>query len=475
MNRHAAKLLAPGLFALLMEPLAWLVHTWISPAYDSPGALVALLAALMVLRSVRSGALPDRALGADAAALLLGAALIRLAGRLLAVNHLGALALLLDAWALARLLRLESRPWPLSPAGLALLVGFALPAEQVLQRVLAWPLRLSAAALTHAALRPFVDDLRREGTVLSRPGLALSVDLPCSGAQGLVLLGLALAVFACTREVSPRRLAGGAAAVALGALVANALRIGALVLVPAWIEEPAHTIVGLAGLAVGTLPLLAVARRWSGRRPRPLAAPRSLPLPAWAAAAFSALAIAISLAPHHPLDVSDIDDGPRLPRTLGALYSTSLPLTDEEERYFQRYGGLVEKRAYDGPNGLRFVALLARSSAPLRHLHDPEVCLRGAGHAVTKLGVREAPALTAVWRSVDPQGQSWRVEASFVSDAGEQASTGSEVAWRWLAQPSVGWMQVQRITPFETCDAQPAACAAFEMALLRALDVEVKS
>lgn len=475
MNRNAARFLVPGLLALLIEPVSWLVHTWSSPAYDSPGALVALVVAGLMLRSVRSGPLPPRELGTDAAALLLLAALIRLAGRLLAVNHLGALALVLDVWALGRMLRLESRPWPLSPGALAVLAGFALPAEQVLQRVLAWPLRLGAAGITMAALSPFVPDLQREGTVLSRPGLELSVDLPCSGAQGLVLLGLALALFACRRELSPGRLLAGTLATLLGALLANALRIGALVLVPAWIAEPAHTLVGLAGLALGTLPLLAVARRWSGRRARPLATPRPFPLPRWAALAFSVLAVGIALAPHHPLDVSTMGQEPGLPMSLGALYSRPLPLSAEETQYFQRYGGLVEKRAYEGPNGERFVALLVRSSAPLRHLHDPEVCLRGAGHAVQKLGVRTDPVLTAVWHSRDPQDQQWRIEASFISATGEQAGTGSEVAWRWLSQPTVPWMLLERITPFETCEADPAACEAFEDALFRALDVEVRS
>lgn len=265
-------LLFPGLVALAAEPALWLVRTWLDPSYDNPGALAALLVVLLAARSVASGPAPapDQR---QALLLLLASGCARLAGRLLAIHHLGALALVIDAWALGLVLGLRHRPWPVEPLALAGLFGLALPAEQLLQRLAGQPLRLGSALAAEALLRPFLPDLRREGTQLLRAGLELGVDLPCSGAQGLVLLsGLALLLL-CVRRL-PWATAG---ALALGgAVLANTTRIAALVAFPAWVQEPAHTALGLAALELGALPLVLAARAAPPRRPAP--APESSPL-----------------------------------------------------------------------------------------------------------------------------------------------------------------------------------------------------
>ncbi len=134
MRRLALLLLIPGLLALSYEPATWLVKTWVHAGYDSVGAWVFALCVALTLRSVLSGpADQDNTSSSRATWLLLGAAGIRLAGCLLEVNHIGAVALALDAGALGLALRLHARPWPVNPGRLAALFALSLPIKQLLQ------------------------------------------------------------------------------------------------------------------------------------------------------------------------------------------------------------------------------------------------------------------------------------------------------------------------------------------------------
>lgn len=474
-------LAAPGLLALVAEPLLWLFTTWSDPSYASDGAVVAALTAALLLRSVTSGPAPaDPAAQRRAWRLLLATGAVRLAGRLLAVNALGAAALCFDVWALARLLRVRQRPFALRPGALAAFSALALPLEHLAQRLVGHPLRLAASGLAELALRPLEPGLLREGTLLAAPGLELAVDLPCSGARGLVLFaGLALAL-ACRRVLSPRQLAGGLAAVALGALGANALRIVALFLGTraglAVQEEPWHSALGCAALALGALPLLAVAAAAKplppgNRRCGAGASTAGGPARRLAGATVGVLGLAIAFAPHHPLDVSAAPPERRLPRHLGERVGTALAPNALEQRYYARYGGSIEKRVYRDVDEAAHTALLVRTRAPLRHLHGPDRCLIGAGHRVTRLGVRRGLLPSVLYRSVAPDGRAWRVEASFVSDAGERATSVSEVVWRWIARPQQAWTLVERISPWDTCATDALRCRDFDAALFSALDV----
>lgn len=483
--------LLPGLAALLAEPLRWLAVTWIDPAYDSQGALVAGVAAFFIVRSLASGPAPS--LDVDerrlAVALLLGTASVRLLGRLLAVHVIGALALVLDVAALALWLRLHRRPWALRPWALALLFSFAFPVEHVLQRVLGYPLRLAGAALAEGALRPFFPTVARAGTLLSDGALRLHVDLPCSGAQGLMLLGALAAALACRRALTGRLVALAGVAVVGGALVVNALRIallfvGARAALPVW-QEPWHSAIGLACLAFGAAPLLLLLRGARSLEPRPGGSegcreePRARSL--LAGAAFSALAIGVALVPGRPLDVGEAGAGPALPHQIYGFESVELPLSDVERAYFAAYGGAAEKRAYTDEHGAVHVAVLVRTTSPLRHLHGPDRCLVGAGHEVERLGVRPGLVPTVVYRSRAPDGRRFLVEVVFLSERGETAASVSEVAWRWLSRPGTAWTLVERVHPEGACheggslDAPPLEsrplenpCERLERALLSA-------
>lgn len=470
-------LAAPGIVALLLEPALWLLTTWRDPTYDSAGGWVALACAALVAWSVRSGqALGGRASG-RALQLMMATAALRLAGRLLAVRVVGALALVVDVYALALLLGTARRPRPVHPGWLALLFACALPIEHLLQRVVAHPLRVAAATSAEAVLAPFFPALSRTGTLLLHPEVALSVDLPCSGARGLTLLVTLFCALAAIRRPGLAGATAGFAAAAFGALLANALRVAGLFLGvrAGWpvLAEPWHSVVGLVALAAGAVPLLAVARRWELRRPRPArsTAPLTGRRATALALAVSFAGVAIAAVPGRPIDISRPVPAAPLPTALLDAPRVDLPTTDTERAYYTRYGGGLAKAAY-GPH----TALIVRTTAPLRHLHGPDTCLLGAGHTVERLGIRADAIPTVVWRSTDPDGYAWRVEASFVPDDGPAARDLSEVVWRWLGDVTAGrtpptWALVERITPWDLCEARPDRCADFDDALFGALDI----
>jgi hypothetical protein len=166
--------------------------------------------------------------------------------------------------------------------------------------------------------------------------------------------------------------------------------------------------------------------------------------------------------PAKPVDVSGPVDPLRLPDSIEQRAGEPLPLGPKERAYVARYGGEIARADYDG-----HVVMAVRTSAPLRHLHPPTDCLRGAGHESRLLGVttdRVAP--TAVYRSETATGDVWRVEVSYISAKGETAASGAEVAWRWLHEPGVAWTMIQRITPFDRCERAPNDCDRFDRALL---------
>jgi hypothetical protein len=108
---------------------------------------------------------------------------------------------------------------------------------------------------------------------------------------------------------------------------------------------------------------------------------------------------------------------------------------------------------------------MVRTTAPLRHLHAPDECLRGGGHNVRHIGTRFDPVPTATYRADAPDGSAWRVEVTFVSSRNERAASVGEAVWLWLKTPGTAWTMVQRATPWNEPDAD------FENAVIRALDL----
>lgn len=489
--RRPSTLVFLGAGLLAADPLRWLLDTWTDATYNPEGLWVALAVAALALWSLLSARRretpdPDRALW-----LLGAAAAVRAAGQLLRVNVLGAVTLAVDVYALATLAGLGQRRRAVSPGWLAALFALSLPLERVLQRAFGYGLQQLSASGACSVLGAMDFAVVCKGTRILLDGQDLLVDLPCSGARGLVLL-LTLYCGVCAL-VRPDlfRAARGFALTLAAAWAANVLRIVLLALGlarPQWLggasvmEAPWHELVGLATLAVGAAPVL-----WWARRPRrsetlELALPtapkvgthttysKSRVRPYFLALLFLVAALAIVNLPARPVDVARALPAPVLPGALGEWTSNPAPLSALEQAYFTRYGGAAARAAY-GPHGL----LLVSTSAPLRHLHAPDECLRASGHAVRYVGVRQGALPTAIYRSVDPDGRRWRVSVSYVASDGAWATSVAEAAWRWLhAAPAAAqtWTMVQRIAPW---DLPEADVAAWDAAVARALDLPVQA
>lgn len=468
---------------LAIDPALWLLNSWLDPSYDSSGLVVFALAAGLFLWSVASplaaaGPAPDR--GA-ALLLLAGSALVRLASQVAAVNMIGAVCLVLDVYAIGLLCRLPGRARALSPLWLAVVFGFSLPLERVLQRSIGYALQELSAGGACTVLSSLYGDLSCQGVRLIVNGADVLVDLPCSGARALLLglLGFSVAAAVCR----PRwgwAVAGAVLTLAATAL-GNVLRIALLAVGIAEpgrlggidvMQQPWHDTIGLATLTIPCLAVVAWAMRCAPPAPelRAPAAPkrpgsgrlrRLGGLPAGLAALAAALAI-VHL-PRTPLDVSQVPAEVELPLALDGQLRREVVLSAREAAYFVRYGGAAAKAEY-GAMGL----LVTRTTSPLRHLHAPEDCLRGLGFAVTYLGASFEPLPTALYRAVAPDGRRYRIAVSYVAADGSATYNVATAVWRWLTGEARSWTAVQRIAP-EALD--PAAQRRFSSAVFAALDL----
>ncbi|MGH8444472.1 MAG: exosortase T [Solimonas sp.] len=462
---------------LAIHPALWLFASWRDPAYNAQGLWLALAVSALAAWSYTSEELPGTGLNQRYAWVLLAAsAAVRFAGQLLRVNVIGALTLAVDVYALATLAGLHQRRRAVSPFWLAVLFAFSLPLERVVQRLAGYALQQGSAAGACAVLGQFEHGVRCIGTRILLDGQDLLVDLPCSGARGLTLLLSLYALLAALCRPGPRAALAGLLLTLAGAFAANLLRLVALAVGLArphgidWMAAPWHELLGVSALALGALPLLLWARRVT---PLPVyrRAPRPPPdagatVPRWrrllpALLLLVAAGFAVS-APATPVDVTRPMSPPALPANLGGYRAQAEPLNVQEQAYFAAYGGGAARAAY-GPYAL----LTVSTTAPLRHLHAPDECLRGAGHTVRYVGLAQAAVPTALYRSVDADGRRWRIAVSYLADDGSAAASVSEAVWRWLRAPGRTWTMVQRISPE---DAPADARDAWDAAVLRAFD-----
>lgn len=185
----ARTLFAIALSILAIEPVLWLVRTWRDPSYDSQGFPVFLIAAGLFIWSITSQRQNRDAIHRGCAIrLLIATALIRLAGQVLAINTIGAIALVIDVYAIALLCGLHTRARAVSPGWLALCFAFSLPLERIVQRTIGYGLQNLSADGACVVLGTIFDDVICEGVRIVIAGVDVLVDLPCSGARAALLL-----------------------------------------------------------------------------------------------------------------------------------------------------------------------------------------------------------------------------------------------------------------------------------------------
>ncbi|MGC3938577.1 exosortase T [Roseobacter sp. EG26] len=454
---------------LAVEPLKWLVHSWHDPSYQSDGGLYCLALFGLVGLSLKSSSPRAAPPTGRVFVLFLFAAGLRLLGQILAVNIVSALALAADIYALAALLRLEHRRFAISPFWLAVFFLFALPLGPILQRIAGYPLQRLSAEVACRMLSPVFDDLICEGVRLQVNGVDVLVDLPCSGASGLLLMVSLWAFLNVIYRPAFLPAISGLGVVMLFALLGNALRISllasGLALGYDTMAQVPHVAIGVMTIALSAGLSLCFYRPTPARRNRRICVPWQIPrqaqLPIVACAIITALSIVS--APERPLDVSAPVKAAVLPIQLRGHPAVEVALSEIEQHYFTAFGGTAQKVQY-GPLGLNLVS----TSSPLRHLHSPETCLRGMGFEVVFKGTWFDPIPTSIYEATGPDGQVWTVAVSFISEQGYATASVVEAVWRWLIGTSRTWRSVQRITPAAL--PEPARNS-YELATLAALDL----
>lgn len=476
-GRFGAYVLAAGALLLAFHPILWLVHTWVSPAYRSGGAYVFAIVVAILLWSVSSPLVEPSGVGRRwAYRLFVASAAVRLASRALAVNVLGAMTLVVDVYALGLLFGLDRRRRAISPIWLAAAFALSLPLERVVQRLLGFPLQQISAAGACGLLRIGFEDVRCHGVRLLLNGSDVLVDLPCSGARGLLQLLLLFACLGAVFRPGLRAAVAGLATVLVAGFASNALRISMLAVGIGYrsrlggidvMSDPWHDLIGLLSVALAAASLVVWSRGFPGSsmdRPA-VSVPRAEPAPALSltkAAVFLATCAAVVSVPARPVDVSAPMAPPALPAYLDGEAARAEPLGEKEQEYFTLFGGGASRARY-GESAL----MLVSTSSPLRHLHAPDECLTGSGLDVSFLGVDQRGMPSAVYRAVAPDGSSYRVAVTYVSAAGEMVPSVAEVVWRWLQTPST-WSAVHRVTPWnESSESQYR----FDDVVARALDL----
>lgn len=499
LHLHAPRFL-PGLIfgtaagVLAYEPVRWLIQTWQDPSYDSKGFLIFMVCAGLFLWSATSPRKLTRAENTRWALILLSAtALLRLTGQVFAVNIIGALALVIDVYALAILAGVQHRERPISPGWLAVCFLFALPLERVIQHSVGYGLQSLSAGNACLILGGLFDNVSCHGVRILINQKDVLVDLPCSGARTLLLLQLFHA--ACMTVFRPNLASGlfGLCVTLFSSLWINIFRIMALAVGIAYPEmvlgmdvmaEPGHSLLGLMALALGCLPILLWARFTEERPKQHHPATDSNPdqnvLPAREiefvcqkfkshpvvmALGFLVIAGGIVNLPRTPVDVTRPDIKISLPMMIDSHEAVSVPLLPKEKVYFTQYGGAAAKASY-GDNGL----LLIQTSSPLRHLHSPDECLRGLGFEVQHIGISYDTIPTAVYKATTIEGQSYRIAVSFVSDQGHITSNVSEAVWHWMQGSNGLWSAIQRISPWEQ---DVLITRRWDRAVLAALDIDI--
>jgi exosortase/archaeosortase family protein len=467
-----------GAVTLAIHPIIWLVNTWTDLAYDSSGLWVFAIVVALSLWSWTSPRLRHSE-NVKAIALLATSSVARLTGQLLAINSIAALTLVVDVYAIATLAGFQYRKNAISPFWLATLFALSLPLERILQRTIGYGLQQISAWGACGGLGLFNDEVSCQGVRILLAGQDVLVDLPCSGARGLLLFALVFVVAAAIKRPTIKQALVGMSVCIAAAIISNIFRIIFLALgiaYPQWfgginiMTSPWHDIVGFIALCLGVVPLL-----WWGqqivlqdttylpiKQTKPFKAlPHGIALPI--SIAFCVLALLILQTPAKPIDVARVSSPPLLPSNLLGVAGKDDPLSKQEQVYFRRFGGGASRKFF-GDSAL----LVVRTSAPLRHLHAPDECLRGSGHDVQYVGMDNRTIPTAVYRSIDPSGQPWRIRVSFVSNDGQQFHNVAAAVWHWIQHPGSTWSQIQRITPWSevTEDADR-----FDAAALRALDI----
>lgn len=475
-----------GALVLAIDPFLWLTRTWMDPSYASSGFWFALVPTAAFVWSVTSPKQDSqRADHSFPFLLLFTSALIRAIGQVMAVNMIGAVTLIIDVYALGRILGFDQRIRAVSPFWLSILFAFSLPIERVLQRILGYGFQNLSADGACALLGGVFDNVSCQGIRILINAKDVMVDLPCSGARGLLLLLFLFCTLNVFNRFKLKDIAIGLGITIAAAYVANVIRICVLSSGVGYPElagplnvmsQPTHDMIGFLTLSLGGIPVILWARRCSGAKQQKKL-PKKVIQDGWwlnrttgkalgASITFLIGAVIITTLPKKAFDVTTRDLTLELPNELGGIEGQAIALLPQEQAYFTQYGGSAQKTQYGEQN-----LLMVKTSAPLRHLHTPDDCLRGLGYKVDYLGAEYSNLPSAIYKATDPSGQSFRVAVSFSSADYQHITTNvSEAVWHWMKNPEMPWVSIQRVSRWDDQDA-----LLFDRAVINALTVQTNN
>lgn len=486
---------------LAYKPVTWLVNTWQDPSYDSNGFFIFSLCVGLFIWSFSAKRVTQKPHNIILPiCLLILSALIRFAGQILAVNMIGALMLVIDVYALGHLAALNQRRRAVSPFWLSVCFAFSLPLERLIQRTIGYGLQHISADGACLALKSMYDNVVCQGVRLIINQQDVLVDLPCSGSRTLLLLLFFFAFCSAIARFRFWNAVVGFTVTIITAITVNIVRITVLAIgishpdTFAGIDvmaQPWHDLIGLMALLLGCLPIVIWTQFYFQNIEKPnyildqarWGLPKSIKHDAWWLApakkghvlrngllSLSLLAVSLMIIglKGQPIDVASPSEPRALPLMIAGYHKESVSLSDQEEIYFKQYGGGVEKAVYDNIS-----VMSVSTSAPLRHLHAPDECLRGLGMEVYYKGLVYEPIPTAIYKAIDENGQKYRIAVSFISEDRDLITTNVATAvWYWFQSPQEKWTAIQRISHWEE-DAQKVK--AFDLALISSLDLSAPS
>lgn len=471
---------------LAYDPIVWLIGSWLDPSYASSGLSLFLIVAGLFSWSISSKRIAHSNQQFPFVLLLLSS-VVRLIGQIMAINVIGAITLVVDIYAIAKITGLDQRVRSISPLWLSLAFAFTLPLERILQRLFGYGLQNLSADGACTVLSNIVDDVSCQGLRILINHQDVLIDLPCSGARAFLLLLFFFTVSTCFFRLTFRNACYGFLITILSAYLINVIRICVLAIFIGFpnlifnidvMSQPTHDVIGLILLSFGVLPVALWARlkQNENNAPAPQIPPKLKHDGWWLqckqinhnksvfATGFMVVAIIIINLPKEARDVSRKNLSIEMPMILGSEFAEEQALLPKEHSYFTQYGGSAKKARYADQN-----LMVIKTSAPLRHLHAPDDCLRGLGMDVEYRGVDYSPLPTAIYKATDEQGTAFRVAVTFVSSNEKYMTTNiSEAIWRWIKNPDEDWMAVQRISywnndPIKNKQFDHAIMASFEL------------
>jgi len=247
-----------ALAACYGSTLAGMAHQWRTDEDMGHGFLVPFIVLWIVWRErnrLRSLAIAPNAWGF---AILIAAACLHLAGALGAGLFVSSVAFLLSIAGvivcLGGFTLLRGLAFPL------LVTLFMLPKLAIVYNQATLPLQLLASRMAAGILTVSGAGVIRDGNILNVGGHRVSVDEACSGIRYLLPLGFLSVVFAYLTDPKPwMRLVLLAAAIPV-AIIANAARVAASALVPAFDAGTPHELIGVVIFALSLAAILPIQR-----------------------------------------------------------------------------------------------------------------------------------------------------------------------------------------------------------------------